>query len=578
LPNSRIVPAMDRTRLTLICDWVWLVVLGVVSSLYGGASAQRIGPTFDEPLYVKCGLERWRTGSSYELMRVGTMPLPVDVATLPVGIWERVRGEQFDPTADLGRILPVARMGSLAFWWVLVIYVWLAARRLGGPWAGRLSAALLATEPNLLAHASLATTDMALTAMFLMFCFYFRLGREGSWWKRVAVPALCYAAAVLAKASALTFVPICMVAIEFERLWSESSTSCLWARVKETATGVFSRRNFIDAAVIAAIGWTAVYLYCGSDWQPHDGLMAAAHALPEGTKREVATWAAEHFRVFNNAGVAMWRQIQHNAQGHSVYLLGETAPRAIWYYFPVALSMKTTIPFLLLALGLALLRPRALWNWPCLAAAALLAFSLTCRVQIGIRFFLPLIALACIGMSVALVQACREASAGRRRLVAAAATLLVGWSAIESALVWPNALCFTNELWGGTSRGFESLSDSNYDWGQGLPELADWPSANGALEVAVWYFGTDPAVHSLPFRDVGAEVMASTDERQLRSAVGSRYLAVGTTLLYGSYVNPEKCEILKWLRAQPPIARTQTFLIFDLQGDDSIPKAVAALP
>src|SRR5262249_44222515 len=164
--------------------------------------------------------------------------------------------------------------------------------------------------------------------------------------------------------------------------------------------------------------------------------------------------------------------------GHSTYLLGETSPRALWYYFPVALSIKATIPLLVLNLGLALARPRALWNWPLLAALALLVFSLTCRVQIGIRFFLPLIALVCIGVSVGVVQATKNARAGRRWFISIATILLIMWSAIESAVVWPNALCYANELWGGTPHGHEQLSDSNYDWGQGLPELSHWAHAN----------------------------------------------------------------------------------------------------
>jgi hypothetical protein len=149
---------------------------------------------------------------------------------------------------------------------------------------------------------------------------------------------------------------------------------------------------------------------------------------------------------------------------------------------------------------------------------------------------------------------------------------------VESALVWPNALCFTNELWGGTSRGYESLSDSNYDWGQGLPELADWARSNGLPELAVWYFGTDPAVNLPPFCNVGASVMSSRDERQLRQAMPGRYLAVGVTLLYGSYATPENCPILTWLRKQVPVARTQTFLIFDLNGAESVRRTVVAIP
>ena len=38
-------------------------------------------------------------------------------------------------------------------------------------------------------------------------------------------------------------------------------------------------------------------------------------------------------------------------------------------------------------------------------------------------------------------------------------------------MVWPNGLCFANQMFGGPSKTCEYLSDSSCDWGQGLPEL-----------------------------------------------------------------------------------------------------------
>src|SRR5262245_52421003 len=258
-------------------------------------------------------------------MQVGTMPLPVDVTTLPVYVWERVRGEPFNAIADLDRILPVARMGNLAFWWLLLVYGWVAARRIGGPWAGRLAVAVLACEPNLLAHAGLATTDLGVTAMMLVFCVHFRAGRERGWLRRVGVPAACYGLAILAKASALAFVPLCAAAIEFERGWTVSVEPRFWPRLWIVARSFWSRRMILDAIVAGAIALALVYGYCGSDWRPEPRSLEWARSLPDGAKRTILIWLAEHLRIFNNAGVALWRQIQHNMQGHGSYLLGETA-------------------------------------------------------------------------------------------------------------------------------------------------------------------------------------------------------------------------------------------------------------
>ena len=123
-------------------DALWLLICGIASSAWCLSAGQQLGATFDEPIYVTRGLEAWRTGSHAGLLHLGTMPLPVDVQTLPLLLWERWRGLPFDPAADLEQILPVARAGTLVFWWLLLLYGMLAGRTLAGPWAGRLAVAL----------------------------------------------------------------------------------------------------------------------------------------------------------------------------------------------------------------------------------------------------------------------------------------------------------------------------------------------------------------------------------------------------------------------------------------------------
>ncbi|MEW9365994.1 hypothetical protein, partial [Klebsiella pneumoniae] len=64
------------------------------------------------------------------------------------------------------------------------------------------------------------------------------------------------------------------------------------------------------------------------------------------------------------------------------------------------------------------------------------------------------------------------------------------WSAIE---IWPNHLCYVNEAWGGSASGYQFVSDGNYDWGQGLKELARWQKEREVPVIDLWYFGKDPA-------------------------------------------------------------------------------------
>src|SRR5262249_32276034 len=64
-------------------------ICAILSSIWCVTASTKLGATFDEPVYIARGLEGWRTSSHAGLMRLGTMPLPIDVQTLPLHLYER---------------------------------------------------------------------------------------------------------------------------------------------------------------------------------------------------------------------------------------------------------------------------------------------------------------------------------------------------------------------------------------------------------------------------------------------------------------------------------------------------------
>ncbi len=548
-------------------DVLWLLAWALASSVWCVTAAGRLSATFDEPFYISHGLERWRTGSYARLLGAGTMPLPVDVQTLPLYLWERWRGVPFDPVADWDRLLPWARAATLLFWWLLLFYGGRTARLLGGPWAGRLAIALLAVEPCLLAHAGLATTDLAVTACLLALCYHFRIGRSAGWGPRIVAPAVWFGAAVLAKASAMVFGPLCLIVIEFERLARRTDPRDPNPPNRRAVLRQFAGFMRHDLALILFGGFILVFCYCGSDWKPQRSFGIWAHQLPDGWGTWILTGVADNLRIFPNAGDGLVRQIRHNIQGHGAYLLGHTAPRALWYYFPVVLTIKLSLPVLLGLLGLLLIRPRTLTNWASLAAGALLVFSLCCRVQLGIRMVLPLVVLAIVGLAAAAVQTVKELGRGRGRLLTGGLVLGVAWTMIAALQVWPQGLCYVNELWGGTPEGYRLVSEANYDWGQGLKELAQWREAHALPVLDVWYFGTDPTFARLPFRNRPLHALPITGADALREYEQGHFLAVSTTMVYGFEFTEAHHEAAAFLHTCRPVGRTATFLIYDFNQE-----------
>ena len=531
-------PIQKKVGSNRIWDVLWFLTFAIASSYWCVTAAWQLGATFDEPTYLENGLHFWRTGSHRQLMRLGTMPLPVDLQTLPLAIAERVRGTPWDHNADSERILPWMRHGNLVFWWLLLFMAFRIGNVIAAPWGGRLAMALIACEPNLLAHAALATTDISITATCLLFAYYFLRGRESTWWHRVGIPAICYGIALLSKASAMMFVPVMAATIELLR------------------PGNKSLRLFVkDMLAIAFIGFGIALVGVGSDFQYEESFVKWAKGLPDGTAKVWWLWIAKHLKIFGNAGEGLVMQIKHNVRGHGQYLLGHESHLPYWYFFPVVFSIKLAVPVLFGA-ALAIIRPRQLRNnWPLVCAAVLLVFSLTCRVQLGIR--LQLLAVVCllIGVAVTVTWMIANSREFLRRPMALATACGVAWMAFACANIWPNGLCYINELWGGSKNGYQLVSDSNYDWGQGLPELARWQREHGNPSLDVWYFGVDPRLKRLPMHDLKLHILPVNKPEDTATFCKCRYLAVGTTLRYGFTLTDAQRRAVDYLSSRQPVLR-----------------------
>lgn len=583
-PTARMVPI-------LFADWLWLAACLLAAGLWCVSASPRLGATFDEPNYVASGLKAWRSGSYAQLLRQGTMPLPVDAVTLPLYLSEKARNAPYAVSAkrrgsapgedDLPMLLPWARLGTLPFAWMLIAYGWLLGRRLAGTWGGRLAAALLATEPSILAHSTLATTDVALTACLLALVYHFDGGRDRPWLRRVGLPGAWFGLAVLSKASAIVYAPLAMLVIGACRQWAVQGTSPgnappapepgtglrphgLFSALKQkTRTlGRALKPVYRDLAWILAIGMVLAVLYVGSGARPDPSLLKWSRELGDGNWARTMQWLCRHLRVFPNVFNGLFWQISHNAKGHGAFLLGKSYAQAVWFYFPVAFAIKMTLPLLLAPFFLLAFRPRNFANRVLVCSLVLLAASVFFRVQIGIRMILPVVALYAVGVAAATAETARCLAGRARRCLAAGAIMGMGWIVLSAIRVWPQGLCYTNELWGGTARGYLRLSDSNYDWGQGLKELDQWCRDRGVTAMDLWYFGTDPARDHPPFRDLQLQNLKISGPAEIAAAMRARYLAVGTTILYGSYGPEALRRAAAILRALRPTGRTMTFFIY----------------
>jgi hypothetical protein len=212
--------------------------------------------------------------------------------------------------------------------------------------------------------------------------------------------------------------------------------------------------------------------------------------------------------------------VAKNRAGHKSYLLGDVRLGGWWYFFPVAIGVKTPIGFLLLgAAGIAagaarsprserrrLLEPAAI-------ALTILLVCLPSRVNIGLRHVLPMYPFLAItaGLGAATLARARHAAPAG----AVAATLLLGWQLVDSIKVHPDYVAYFNQLAGDHPERI--LVDSDLDNGQDLRRLADTLRARRIPAISLAYAGSAtvaehglPPVHWLePHRPVKGWVAAS---------------------------------------------------------------------
>ncbi len=521
-------------------------------------SSSQLSASFDEPVYLKCGLDCWANHTHKPLMRLGTMPLPVDVATLPIHLWYSWSGKAPDWEVDFGWMLAVARTTSLIFWWNLLLQCFRLGSKIGGGWCGFFVLSAVGLEPNLMGHAALATTDIAVTgcliATLVAYLKYQGTPNRWNWWETV----IWWAISLFAKASALVFVPILIFAAELPTLWA-----IMW---HPEGRGVFWETIRKAFQLWMHMGFTAlalVFLFCGSDFKQETTFVSWAKGLNSGPVAESMVWISENLRIFTNAGEGFAQQIKHNLRGHGSYLLGTSQKTAVWYHFPVLLLIKLPTWFFVMLPVIAWRQVKNPWVPGLIACGFLLAFSINCRVQIGLRLIFPLVVMLMVMLGLSLYNWWQ--SSGYKWLGPILGTLVFFILAVETmAFQFPDGIRYINDFWRQKSGPQKLVSDSNYDWGQGLLELAEKMNPIVRPDQPVWvlYWGADPRVNHFPLRRLVPLDQGITSEEALNGWLAGRTIAISATLLYGPPLPPSYELLRKFFRNRVPDQQLRSFSVY----------------
>ncbi|NNE44931.1 MAG: phospholipid carrier-dependent glycosyltransferase, partial [Gemmatimonadetes bacterium] len=262
----------------------------------------RAGGTCDElGAHLPAGILHWRSG-----VAAGGLANP-PLGQLFVSAGAVLSGAADHPLGQTAGHLWPARAPVLFLGIVTMLLTAEFARQLGGRGAGLAALAVAAVSPNLLAHATLATLDLPVTAAISLALYAAWRWHRGRRLVSLVLWGLAFGIAVMVKHSALHLLPAVAFAVAF-------------------LPGTVADRAFRGTQLLLA-GLVGLVLVAWASYGPGP----ATGPLPEAFI----------------AGLAdKWI---HGREGHFAYLLGRRSLTGFPHYFVVAALVKTPLPVLIAA-------------------------------------------------------------------------------------------------------------------------------------------------------------------------------------------------------------------------------------
>jgi 4-amino-4-deoxy-L-arabinose transferase-like glycosyltransferase len=476
-------------------------LLLIVLSLQLFFSVRRESQTWDEANHIYTGYRSW-THADYGLnpehpplvKLLATMPLlwlPLKSPALQERFFKEdafLRGKEFLYQNDADKILARTRTAAAILTLLTALVVFLGTREMFGTGAAFIALTLLTFDPNLLAHGALITTDVGLACfMFLSLYLYYRLLKSPSALRLIAA-GIAVGLVLAVKHTGLLVLPI---------LFLLSFTEIRGRALK----------TFGSLALITLIGCLVLWSFYRFRYDARPNGLQLNSPLAEYVKglEPYEAWpisTAARLHILPESYLYGLADVKLTANYYTSYLLGKVYAHGVWFYFPVAFLIKSTVGVLalfLLSFGVVVTRRLNRWREIVFLVVPVIFYlivAMTVGMNIGVRHILVVYVFLYVligGATWALVQK------NRKWTYAVGVLLLV--HVVSSVLAFPNYIAYGNELWGGPSQTHKYLTDSNADWAQQLKSVKQYLDGRGVKECWFVYFAAgvaEPSYYGIP--------------------------------------------------------------------------------
>lgn len=410
-----------------------------------------------------------------------------------------VLGQRFLELNGIDRTLIPARVMAALLSTLLGITIFLTALEMFGEKAAVFALALFCFDPNFLAHGGFVTTDIgaSLTLLLSVFCFYRVLKRPSP--GRMVILGITIGMTFTAKFTGIFIIPM-LVLIAVLDLWNRRGDG---SADDGAATG---RQLLISIGTASLIGVFFIWAIYHFRYEARPANLSLnpvtdeyLQGLTSSFSRSTLLWVSRH-HLLPEAYIYGLADTKISAASLPSYLFGHLTHRASRWYYPAALVIKSTLPFLILLsiTIVALISKR--WRVRrevivlTVPPAVLFLIASTSDIGIGFRHLFPIFPMLYI-----LIAGCVSHLVAQNRKLLYVFGVLLFWQVGTSLAARPGLLAYANEAWGGPAKAHLYLADSNTDWGQQLKYVKKYLDDHANQPCYFAYFEQGP----VDYRDYG---------------------------------------------------------------------------
>ena len=488
-------------------------LLLIVLSLQLFLSVRRESQTWDEANHIFAGYRSWTHGDFG--LNPEHPPLVKLLATAPL-LWSQpqspvleerffkedafLRGKEFLYQNDPDKILSRTRTAAATLTLLTALVVFFGTREMFGTGAAFVALTLLVFDPNLLAHGALITTDVGLACfMFLSVYLFYRFVKSPSALRLIATGA-AVGLALAVKHTGLLVLPILFLLALCEILLH------IFAADRKNI-GRHALKIFGSLVLITLIGWVVLWSCYRFRYDARPDGLQMNPPLAEYVKglEPYQAWPIStmaRIRILPESYLYGLVDVKLTANYYTSYVLGKVYAHNVWFYFPIAFLIKSTIGVLaLLLLSLGVIAGRRLNCWrEILFLLVPVAFYLVVALVVGMNIGVRHILIVYVFLYVLIGGAAWALIRKSRKWAYAVGVLLLAHAA-SSVMAFPNYIPYSNELWGGPSQTHKYLTDSNADWGEQLKSVKQYLDQRGVKDCWFVYFAAgvaEPSYYGIP--------------------------------------------------------------------------------